>query len=94
MLTGVGGVPPPPPLQPDTNTNAKAANTNARPSERNLISSPVSSGRLSFSWIVLLGKAQARELWDHSKQKKSRVVSGGVCSANLSWISALRGGGN
>jgi hypothetical protein len=70
MLTGVGGVTPPPPLQPDKNTNAKAANTNVRPSERNLISSPVSSGRLSFSWIVLLGKAQARELWDHSKQKK------------------------
>src|ERR1700683_376249 len=42
MVTGVGGVPPPPPLQPATNTNAKTANTNVRPSERNLISSPVS----------------------------------------------------
>jgi hypothetical protein len=80
MVTGVGGVPPPPPPQPATNTNTKTANTNVRPSERNLISSPVSSGRLSFSWIVLLGKAQARELWDHPKQKK---VFGGVCSANL-----------
>jgi hypothetical protein len=34
----------------------------------------------AFVSLLLLGKAQARELWDHPKQKK---VFGGVCSANL-----------
>jgi hypothetical protein len=70
MVTGVGGGVPPPPLQPARSTKAKTANTNVGLTERNLISTPVSSGRISFLGIVLPGKAQVREHWDHPKQKK------------------------
>jgi hypothetical protein len=72
MVTGVGGVGglPPPPLQPARITKVKTANMNVGLNERNLIPTPVSSDRISFLWIVLPGKAQVRELWDHSKQKK------------------------
>jgi hypothetical protein len=71
----------PPRLHPARKTKAKTANTNARLIERNLLFTPdplvdfFSYG--FFLWFLLTGKAQARELWDHSKQKKFAVVSGG-----------------
>jgi hypothetical protein len=39
------------------------------PSERNLIIAPVSFFRFSL-WIVLTGKAQTSEDWDHLHRKK------------------------
>jgi hypothetical protein len=71
----------PPRLHPARKTKAKTANTNARLNERNLTFTPDPLVHFFFLWIflwfLLTGKAQARELWDHSKQKKFAVVSGG-----------------
>jgi hypothetical protein len=62
MVMGVTGGVLPPPLQPIT--HCESTNPQIRPSERNLISAPVYLVDL-FLGIVLPGKAQMRDVWDH-----------------------------